>query len=553
MAESLMAQNWEPFIQNMVKKVHTPQLNLQTQKIKVIQEQLSELSKFERHLNDLQKTLRTLQDRTGLSERLVTPSKNDFCTVTAATNTPTGNYNVDVIQLATNTKLSSAQNVCAPLLPDNNLDIPLEELHLSSELKTGFFTINGTQIFVEKTDTVRSIFEKLSTLNIKATYDINEDKITLNADSSIYLGAANDTSNLLELFRLYTTGTSQTTSINRICTINLNHPITSESFKKPVSSGGTFKINGVEINYNEKDSLQNILSTINNSKANVTIHYTPSTQSFTLANKLTGSLGIAVEDVSGNLMQALGLTQNTNLTLGQNAHFKINDGTLLTSTSNSFTSDQHGISGLTLDAEKQGSSQFSIKNDTQKAIDTVQKFVSKYNEILDYLQKQTESDPKNKRFGTFHSNTEIKSFIRNFRNILFGVTSAQPEAPSNFERMATLGLTFDSSHHLLLDGNKLSEKIKNAPEQVSFIFSSNPHSPIKKSTTFLSSFLDNNFKAIRKTYNQQQDTLQRKLQQLQHQFSLQEDSWRKTFDQVSQVNSRIYSQMQAINALGKQN
>ena len=36
---------------------------------------------------------------------------------------------------------------------------------------------------------------------------------------------------------------------------------------------------------------------------------------------------------------------------------------------------------------------------------------------------------------------------------------------------------------------------------------------------------------------------------MERQFEQQEAGWRKTFDQVRELNSRMYSQMQAVNSL----
>ena len=552
MAESLMTQDWEPFIQSMVQKVHTPQLNLQNSKIKTVQGQLTELSTMEKHWNDLHRLLRNLKDGDFFNGRTATVKEGcDSAQITVANNTPVGKYHVDVQKLATASQRTGSTGICNTLLPGGDTSVQLGDLHLPATLKAGFFTVNGQQISIETTDTVQDLWDKLEAAGITASYDEIEDRVTLTASEPIYLGAANDTSNLLNLLRLYTNGTNEVSSLTRTCAINLEKPIASVNFKTPVTSDGSFKLNGVTIEYKASDSIQQIMANINASKAGVYIHYTPSTQSFSLVAKATGSLGLAIEDVEGNFLEALGLKDSA-LTLGENAAFTINGGEPLICTSNTFSENEHGIHGLTIQGEQLGVTEFSVSAEEKKSVEAAQSLVSKYNEVLDYLQKQTLADPKNKKFGPFHNNSEIKSFMRNFRSVLFSVSQEAGER-SGFEKLSAIGFSFDGSHRLSLNTDTFTSKLKNAPEEVTSVFSANPSSPIAKAESFMRTYLDSSSKTIRKTYTAQQETLQRKLQQMERQFSLQEASWRKTFDQVRELNSRMYSQMQAVNSLSSLN
>ena len=513
---------------------------------------LSELSTLERYWNDLHRLLRTLKDGDFFNGRTATVKEgNDSAHITVANSTPVGKYHVEVLNLATASQRTGHTRICNALLPGGDTSVQLGDLHLPTTLKAGFFTVNGNQISIEATDTVQDLWDKLETIGITAAYDEAEDHITLTASEPIYLGAANDTSNLLNLLRLYTNGTNSVSSLTRMCAINLEKAIGSENLKTSVTSDGVFKLNGVSIEYKASESLQQIMANINASNAGVYIHYTPSTQSFSLVAKATGSLGLSLEDVEGNLLEALGLKDSA-LTLGENASFTINGGEPLICTSNTFSANEHGIHGLTIQGEQLGVTEFSVSAEETKSVEAAQSLVSKYNEVFDYLQKQTLADPKNKKFGAFHNNSEIKSFMRKFRGVLFGFSQEAGER-SDFEKLAAIGFSFDSSHHLTLNADTFTSKLKNAPEEITSVFSANPTSPIAKAESFMRTYLDGSSKTIRKTYTAQQETLQRKLQQMERQFSQQEASWRKTFDQVRELNSRMYSQMQAVNSLNSLN
>ena len=100
MVESLMSQDWEPFIQSMVAKTQTPQLNIQKTKEQAIQKKISELSTFESHLFALQSNLRKVGDGSFFESRTVNVANNDLISVTAGSGTLNGDYSVEVIKLA---------------------------------------------------------------------------------------------------------------------------------------------------------------------------------------------------------------------------------------------------------------------------------------------------------------------------------------------------------------------------------------------------------------------------------------------------------------------
>ena len=113
MTESLMFQDWEPFIQSMVQKVHTPQLNLQNGKIKTVQGQLTELSTLEKHWNDLHRLLRTLKDGNFFNGRTTTIKEGcDSAQISVANGAPVGKYSVEVQKLATASRRTGNTRIC---------------------------------------------------------------------------------------------------------------------------------------------------------------------------------------------------------------------------------------------------------------------------------------------------------------------------------------------------------------------------------------------------------------------------------------------------------
>ena len=548
MVESLMSQDWEPFIQSMVAKTQTPQLNIQKTKEQAIQKKISELSTFESHLFALQSNLRKVGDGSCFESRTVNVANNDLISVTAGSGTLNGDYSVEVIKLASPSKQQGVEQICASL-EDSNVALS----HFPAFIE-GTFSVNGHAISVKSTDTLKNVFNQLESIGISASYATETDKITLTSANSeaIYLGASNDTSNLLSLFQLYSNGTSEITSLTRINRLKMDVAVSEDNLKTPVTEDGTFSINGVNIDYKKTDTLFSIIANVNRSKAGVFIHYSPLTQSFSVQNKNTGSLGISVQDIHGNLMSALGfLDENSKFTLGEQAEISINGSQTLHCNSNTFKEEQHGMRGINIQAMQVGTSNFSISTNEDTALQTVKNFISKYNELYTYLQNQTKADPQAKQYGVFHDNSELKSFMRNLRNAMFGIDLENPTA-SKLVQLSQIGIQFNSDHQLSLDETRFKEQLRFDPNILLDKLSSYKEGgAVQQGLKFLSNFIEKSSKTLKKTLTTQRSSVQRKTEQLKHQFDIQEKTWRNTFNRISQTNAQLLSQMQAVKNLGK--
>src|SRR5690606_35672021 len=90
---------------------------------------------------------------------------------------------------------------------------------------------------------------------------------------------------------------------------------------------GSFTINGVSIDFDvDADSLSTVLARINASSAGVTASFDSASDRVVLTNKSTGDLGISLSEAAGGLLGALGLTNGTTFTAGENAAFTVNGG-----------------------------------------------------------------------------------------------------------------------------------------------------------------------------------------------------------------------------------
>jgi flagellar hook-associated protein 2 len=205
--------------------------------------------------------------------------------------------------------------------------------------------VNGARINIATTDSLQTVFNNIASATlatgnqVTASYDASTDKISLTSanGSSIVLGSSADSSNFLQDAQLYNTngGTSNNTgtvtSLTALGHVNIGATMNAADLKTPISDGGSgkgaFTINGVTFNYDAStDTLQDIMANINESGAGVTASYDPINNRFVLANNSTGDVGISMQDTTGNLLAATGLSSGT-LSQGKNLLYTLNNGT----------------------------------------------------------------------------------------------------------------------------------------------------------------------------------------------------------------------------------
>ncbi|MBO36177.1 MAG: hypothetical protein CMO64_08310 [Verrucomicrobiales bacterium] len=297
--------------------------------------------------------------------RTVTSSENHLA-ATASTGTASGDYRFKIYQMATAAKQQGTADIGKSLTTTNSL----ATAGFSIAITAGTFTVDGTQITIATTDTVDAVVSRITNdvANVTASYDSNNDKITLTKSSgTLVLGASTDTSNFLQATHLSNNGMSSITSTNKLGGINLQHTANEANFQTSgTAASGSFTINGVSISYTSTQTIADILSSINSSSAGVFANYDAVNDRFTLSNKTDGDMGITLSDVSGSFLTNSGILGGS-LTRGKNLIYKLNDGTAVLNQGNSITEASTGIAGLTVKPSKgSGASQMSsidVNND----------------------------------------------------------------------------------------------------------------------------------------------------------------------------------------------
>ncbi len=353
-------------------------------------------------LTTLQGDVTTLSDPAFFDSRTTALSNSSVASATAAEGAPLGNYTFNITKLASDAVQQGTTATGKALSATNDVSgLVLANAGFANPVTAGTFTVNGKAITIATSDTLQSVFDKISTATggavtgsyIATTGTATTDEISLSSGSPIVLGSATDTSNFLQASKLYNNGTGTVTSTSALGGVNLSSSLDSSNLATTVTDGGSgngeFIINGVQINFNAStDAVNDVLQRINDSAAGVTATYDGVNDRFELTNKTTGDVGISLQDVTGNFLAATGLSGGT-LQRGSNLQYNINGGGTLTSQSNTVDGSSSGLTGLSVTALALGSTTISVNSDTSKISSAIQSFVTDYNAAQNKIATDT--------------------------------------------------------------------------------------------------------------------------------------------------------------------
>jgi flagellar hook-associated protein 2 len=396
--------DWRTLVNQLADVERTPQKRLRSEQ--------STLFNRNNAYGSIKTQLAVLKNRTDnlnsndvLQARKATVSDSTILSATASAGAASGTYAFNVTQLATASKTVGTSGIGANLYPSNNVNSgTLASKGFNPPISAGTITVDGKQITIDPTvDTLADVFDRIdaaSTSNIQGTYSASTDTITLKrlggGGAPLVVGSATDTSNFLSVARLSNNGTSELVSASSLGSITPASVLSSANFQTAVSDGGAgageFKINGVSIAFNaSSDSVQNLMDRINVSAAGVNISYDRVNDQFSLTNKVTGNLGVALEDVTGNFLAAAGLASGSTFSAGNDALYTINGGSVLSSHSNTLNEETTGIEGLSIALLKTGTSTISLASDSSAIKGAIRNFIEDYNRAQSTIDSLTSS------------------------------------------------------------------------------------------------------------------------------------------------------------------
>ncbi len=552
--------DWRGLVDQLIEVERAPQRRMFTEQQAILARKVA-YDSVNTQLSVLQNRVDDLNDSTLFESRLGNSSDEDVATVTAEAGAAIGSYKFDINQLATTAVQRGTSNIGSPLSTTTDVSaVTLSSAGFTTAVTAGTFTINGKQITVATTDTLQGVFDKISTAtagDVVGTYNPLTDGITLTSSTTnVVLGSATDTSNFLQVTRLSNNGTSAVSSSSALGAAKLSGALSSANLGTTIDDGGSvglFKINGVEITFDDgTDSISDILTRINDSTAGVTAGYDSVNDRFILTNKVTGDLGFALEDVTGNFLAATGLSAGT-LQRGKDLLYTVNEGGELSSHSNTISEESSGIEGLSVAAIAEGITTVTVASDTEAIKSAITGFVEAYNKAQAVIETNTASttDSKGKvTAGTLAGESEAFTIASDLRRL---VTSTFSSLTGTIKRLESMGITSNGTDDKLAisDSDALEAALSDNLSEVKSLFTNETDGLAFDLAAFLEGTVgdDGTLLAKKDNLDKQAEGLTDQITEQERQVQLNRTRLISTFVQMETAQQKINSQLQYLSKI----
>jgi flagellar hook-associated protein 2 len=549
--------DWKTLIDKLMEVERTPVNRMTAEKTRN-SAKVSALTNLGLKLTALQTSAANLGMDGAFGVRTATSTLAGSTWITGAgASTAVGNYKINVSQLAAPARRDGALDVGARLSATSDVSATtIANLPVGNAITEGTFTVNGKQVAVALTDSLQSVFDKIATATsnaVTAAYDPSTDKITLTGTGEVVLGAANDTSSFLRALKLANNGTNVTTSSTQLGTIKASAPLATANLNTPITAvdgtgAGTFSVNGVSFAYNvNTDTLSGIIARINQSSAGVTAGYDASNDRMTLTNNTTGDVGVAVDEAAGGLLGSLGLTTGGTLVRGKNALFTLNDGAQLSSTSNTLDATTLGVPGLSVTVNSETSQTVQVGADTKTMRTKIEEFITKFNEVQEYLDIATKvtTDSKGKVTpAVLTDNREIQEWGRTMRQMAFAAVGGMT---GTITRLDSLGIDFKAGTNSLevKDSTKLDAALRDKSTEVDAFFHSASTGFSAKFNTFLAT-VGTQTTTQQTNLNKNNTSLDTQIADLERRLAQQRTVMESAFISMEIAQSKLQSQQSAL-------
>ena len=394
--------DWRSLVDQLSDAERIPQSRLRIDQTNIAKQNTA-YSAIQTALTALQTRVQALNSTALFDTRNTTTSDDSLATATAASGATIASYAFNVTQIATAAKQVGTSGVGYSLNATNDVSgLLVSTAPFATAVTAGTITVNGQQITIAAGDTLQAVFDNIQAVTgseVTGSYDSSTDRIMLSSTNPIILGSATDTSNFLQAAKLNNNNSGTVTSATQLGVVKMSGALSSANFTTPIADGGSgtgeFKINGVSITFETADTVTGLLKRINDSAAGVTASYDTVNDRFVLANKVTGDIGVALEDVAGNFLEATGLSAGT-LSRGRNLLYTVDGGGQMVSQTNTITETSSGITGLSVTALATGASNITVGSDTAVIKTAINDFIAEYNKVQSIIDAQTASTTDSK-------------------------------------------------------------------------------------------------------------------------------------------------------------
>jgi len=554
--------DWQSLVSQLAQAERSPETVWQRSQSK-INSQNSAYTIIKSYMSQLQSSVQALKDPSIYDNRSAQSSAPTVATAAASSGGLTGAFNFNISQLATAATQTGVGSISSFISPDGNLSaVTVGTANFGSSVTAGNFTINGAQVAIATTDSMQAVFDKIAATTaaagnaVTASYDQTTDKITLSSASAITLGSAADTSNFLQVAKLYNNGSGSITSSDKLGRVNTGATMNTADFKTAISDGGSgagaFTVNGITINYNAStDSVQKVLDSINSSAAGVSASYDTVNNRFMLANKTTGDVGIALQDVTGNFLAAAGLTGGA-FARGKNLNYTLNDGPTLVSQSNTIDANSSGVAGLSVAALATGKTTVTVSSDTSAIATNLQDFVTHYNDVQSYITTNAASTTDSTgavTAGTLTGDISAGDLATSLRSNIFSPVSISGLS-ATYSMLANLGITSNGHDNTVtLDSSKLTDALMSHLSDVKKLFTDTTTGLGAKLDTFLTNTIGDSgtITAHQAALTKQSTSIDTQIANLEKSITADSAFWTKEFQAMETAQATLNQELTTLN------
>lgn len=560
----------ESVIEGMLAKTQTKidkQLGLKQQilwKQEIYRNVIGDIQSLQRKFFDNLNPKSNLLSKSFFSSQTVTSSSTSV--QATSSQSTSSELVVDYItQLASGSKIVSQTSVSndikitidpAQITADSTINVTLDGI-------TKSVILSGTSD-TEVLDTLQQDLNRLFGIGIVVASDG-----TITTTSSRQLSISGTPENLASIGLL--TSTSNRIDLNaKLKDLNLKQSLMGPNY--------SFKINGIEFNFDETKSINEIIDTINQSKANVSLSYSNISDTFTITSKTLGQ-GVAIdcEEISGNFLSSLFKVNEAeyNQVDGKNAILSVN-GQAIERNSNTFEVNQFKLNLL---STNNNPSTLSAKNSVTQVVDTITKFVEDYNKLIDKVytlttekseyreyspltdtQKKDMSESevelweKKAKTGLVRSDTNLVSLVTELRQSLF----SELNSTISLKDIGLNSGSYSDRGKLSIDTTKLSDALENRMDEVQALFTNKDTGLASKFNSILNKNVQtsigdpgrlvlvagiaNTSTDVKNSLNDRIKSIESTITNLQRMYDSQKERYWKQFSNLETAMSKLNSQ-----------
>jgi flagellar hook-associated protein 2 len=465
--------NVSSIIQAVIAADSIPMQNLETEDTN-LQKKSTDLGDLGTSLGSLSNALQALGSNSLFTSQTVTPSNTTVGTAASDGTATNGSFSLDVTQLATSSVLTSGNGttrLTAPPAASESLETALGETDIDGQT----FTVNGQTITLSSTDAISDVVNAINSsgAGVTASYDATTGNFTIasnNGTSPVILGSAGDTSDFLQQAGLFTSSTGSVTSTTGLGRLNATVSLDQAGLATAPTTG-TFTVNGVTITYNQGDSLNTLISNINNSGAGVTAIYDSYDDQMVLTSSTRGAQDITVANGTSNIATALNLASGSStLSLGQPTEFTVNGSSQVRqSDSNVIDPGTLGVPGVTFTATSTGTTEVTVAPDVTTIANAINAFVTQYNSTQEEIASLTSVNTADTAdSGPLSTDTNLTFLAPQLRS----VTSGSMSSTAVIRMLSDLGVETNANDDTLTQVNTtdLQNALTNNLSQVEALF-----------------------------------------------------------------------------------